>query len=220
MANKKKHNKRPAPTAKSRPQTRPLPPPRQGSRRGLLLIALGLAVVVVVGLVLANRGGDDGETAAAQFPGPACVEDSRMDTYSKSGAHTDAPGYSGPIGPGNNPQYKVNPPSGGDHLSRPIGPGAYAGDRVPPDGNLVHSLEHGYVIVWHKPDIPETDKAALRRVFDLYPRDTLIVERTNMEKPVAATAWNKRLLCDGVNEGRLAEFIRSNRNKAPEKVPH
>ena len=36
------------------------------------------------------------------------------------------------------------------------------------------------MIVWHKPDIPEADKAALRRVFDLYPRDTLIVERANI----------------------------------------
>jgi hypothetical protein len=199
------------------------------SRRGWLLVALAaLAVLAVIAVASqrdsgGNKGSTDDTTTATNDPNVHCTTDSRMDTYSTKGSgvvHTDAPGYDGPLSPHDNPRYTVNPPSGGDHLSRAVPPGIYEGDRVPPDGNLVHSLEHGYVIVWYKPDLPAEDKAVLRQVFNDIPRDTLLVERANMDTPVAATAWDKRLLCDGVDKARLEAFIKANRNQAPEKIPH
>lgn len=43
--------------------------------------------------------------------------------------------------------YTFNPPTSGDHYPNWITKGVY--DTPRPDGNLVHSLEHGYVIVWY-----------------------------------------------------------------------
>ncbi len=43
--------------------------------------------------------------------------------------------------------YNFNPPTSGDHYDQWITKGVY--DTPRPDGNLVHSLEHGYVIIWY-----------------------------------------------------------------------
>ena len=43
--------------------------------------------------------------------------------------------------------YNFNPPTGGDHYASWITKGFYEEPRY--DGNLVHSLEHGYVIIWY-----------------------------------------------------------------------
>jgi hypothetical protein len=201
----------------------------QRGQRWLLFGVLGIVlVVVVVSIIGATVGNDDDQASdtatTADTSSAACMSDTRMDHYSSEDkvpvVHTDSPGYEGPLAPRDNPTYTVNPPSGGDHLSMAVSPGVYEGDRVPPDGNLVHSLEHGYVIIWFRPDISDADKQALRVVFDKYRRDTLLVERTDMERPVAATAWGRRTLCDGVDQGKLSSFIEDFRNKAPEKIPH
>jgi hypothetical protein len=43
--------------------------------------------------------------------------------------------------------YNFNPPTGGDHYASWITKGFY--DEPRHDGNLVHSLEHGYIIFWY-----------------------------------------------------------------------
>lgn len=144
-----------------------------------------------------------------------------MDVYSAGAVvHTDHPAYAGPLAPPESPQYTVNPPSGGDHLSRATPVGVYQGANVPADGNLVHALEHGYVILWFRSDVANSERAALDSVFQELRRDTLLVERTDMPTPVAATAWGQRILCQSADRKTLADFVVSARNKAPEKIPH
>lgn len=144
-----------------------------------------------------------------------------MDAYSLNGVvHTDHPGYAGPLAPKDNPKYTVNPPSGGDHLSRASSAGVYQGANVPLDGNLVHALEHGYVILWFKPSATPAERAVLDSVFQELRRDTLLVERADMPTPIAATAWQQRLLCQGADRATLAGFVTTARNQAPEKIPH
>jgi hypothetical protein len=145
----------------------------------------------------------------------ACTADTKMDVYS-SPPHTDTPAYKGPLTPRNNPTYTVNPPSGGDHLSVAVPAGIYTGSNVPPDGNLVHSLEHGYVIVWFKPGLLDQ----VRPVYDFAPRDVLLVERATMDTQVAATAWHHRLLCSAVDLAQLKSFVQQYANKGPEAVAH
>lgn len=174
------------------------------------------ALLVAAALAGCSDGDDDPEVTDS---GVQCVTDARIDVYSEGGVvHTDAPGYKGPLG--NPPTYTVNPPSGGDHLSRSVGPGVYAGLNVVPDGIAVHTLEHGYVILWHRSDAPVADITAIRDVQAKYNRDALVVERKEMDVPIAATAWKQRLLCSGADADKLGEFIEKSRNKAPEKIPH
>ena len=48
---------------------------------------------------------------------------------------------------GNPVTFNFNPPTGGDHFASWITKGFYNEPRH--DGNLVHSLEHGYIIIWY-----------------------------------------------------------------------
>jgi hypothetical protein len=48
---------------------------------------------------------------------------------------------------GSKTNYKFNPPTAGDHYPSWITKGFY--DEPRPDGNLVHSLEHGYIVLWY-----------------------------------------------------------------------
>jgi hypothetical protein len=209
-------------------QKRPVPV-ASGRQRWLALAVVGavlLAVVILIAVIGGGNKSDDDDNGDAAVPGAdiTCVSDTRMDHYSSEDkvpvVHTDSPGYAGPLSPRNDPEYTVNPPSGGDHLSMAVGPGTYEGDRVPLDGNLVHSLEHGYVIIWHQPGLTDDDLAGIQDVRRKFPRDVLVVERSAMDKPVVATAWGNRLLCDGVNVGALNNFVDHFRNQAPEKIPH
>ncbi|HZQ26116.1 MAG TPA: DUF3105 domain-containing protein [Acidimicrobiales bacterium] len=187
----------------------------------MVYAAMGAVLAIVLALVLvgANTGSNTSSSTTATTAGAKtadCTSDTNMDVYTKGGSHTDASGYDGPLRPLNNPTYTVNPPSGGDHLSVPAPAGVYTGNNVPPDGNLVHSLEHGYVIIWFKPGLLDQ----VRPVYNAYPKDVLLVERSNMDQPVAATAWGHRLLCSGVDVNQLKAFVARYRNQGPEKIPH
>lgn len=171
--------------------------------------------------VLATAAGcndDDGGVSEEALEAAGCTTDTRMDPYTEGGNHVDAPGYNGPLA--NPPTYSVDPPSGGDHLTQAVPPGVYGGLNIRPDGNLVHSLEHGYVILWYRSDAPMGDITLVRDVGQEYARDTLVVERSDMPAPIAATAWEQRLLCPRANAEILGDFVERARNKAPEKVPH
>src|SRR5258708_5258310 len=52
--------------------------------------------------------------------------------------------------------YNSNPPAGGNHYATPAHAGFY--ETPPADGYLVHSLEHGAVILWYNPKLLTTDE--------------------------------------------------------------
>ncbi len=54
------------------------------------------------------------------------------------------------VPPGSVVNYEFNPPTSGNHYGEPSKPGMY--DIPPADGNLVHSLEHGYIIISYNCD--------------------------------------------------------------------
>ena len=119
-----------------------------------------------------------------------------------------------------NPTYEVNPPAGGNHTPQAASAGVFTAETAPPDGQLVHALEHGYVVLWHRPDIDEPSLAALRDVAGKHARDVLIVPRASLPTPVAATAWHARLGCGSVEADTMERFITTFANQGPEKVPH
>lgn len=117
-----------------------------------------------------------------------------------------------------NPTYEVNPPAGGAHTPEAASEGVYDPGEAPADGPLVHALEHGFIVIWYDPTISAAD---LERLEDIaededYSNATLLVPREGMDVPVAATAWHERLLCPGVEEKPLTEFIKARRDQGPE----
>jgi len=116
--------------------------------------------------------------------------------------------------------YRVIPPAGGDHDPSPAPSGFYTTDNDPGDPHVVHSLQHGYVVIWYRPGLSSGDVDQLRTLVDQYTPDVLVVPEASMSVPVAATAWHHRLLCGQVEPPTLAKFVTTYRNKGPERVPH
>jgi hypothetical protein len=127
-------------------------------------------------------------------------------------------------------RYPSDPPAGGEHDPVPAQDGAYA--VSPGVQRLVHTLEHGRVIVWFDRDLPRAARASLKAYFDDDSRLMILVpDTTDMEYDVAATAWNRkpgkygtgRLLgCREYSDDvytALEAFKKRNRGKGPELIP-
>ncbi len=222
MASKKKRpNPPPPPQRKAPPRTRPVAGARESQREAAArtaaretlrrrLVAGGLVVVaaVAVGAYVVNNGRADARLDA-QLTAGSCRTDTEADPTA------GAPGNHVP-----SPTYAVDPPAGGNHLGTgAASAGTYAGAQVPSDGLVVHSLEHGYVVLWHQPGIPEADKARLKVLQEDNGTDVIVVERASLSVPVAATAWGQRLLCGAFEPEVLQRFVDERVGDGPEDVP-
>jgi hypothetical protein len=178
---------------------------RQRVRAAVLLVA-GLLLLVGLGiayLVVQDRRVDALERRLAV---PGCTTDTRADGTKGGGHVTD-------------PTYAVEPPAGGDHLEDWSKAGTYSAADAPADGLLVHSLEHGYVILWHRSDVPAEVVSRLRQVAQRHRDDVLVVERPGSPVPVAATAWGQRLLCQDAQVDAIEAFLDLYVGEGPEDVP-
>ncbi len=125
--------------------------------------------------------------------------------------------------------YSTNPPDSGRHYIEPATDGAY-GD-APEDEELVHGLEHGRVIVWVKPNLPEEERANLKALFDEDTYQMFLVPRADMPYAVAASAWNAEPVPNGTGRlmlcreftpeiyDALRAFRDEHRSRGPEPVP-
>ena len=112
-----------------------------------------------------------------------------------------------------------DPPSGGPHfgsnLGGPICTGIY--DEPLPDGNVIHSLEHGMVWITYNPDlIDENGLEVVRDVADAFGNDVVLSPRPQNAMPVVAVSWGRILRLDPVDEDQLRDFVSTNRNHSPE----
>jgi hypothetical protein len=127
-------------------------------------------------------------------------------------------------------KYASKPPTSGQHYQVPAEDGAY---EDPPDvKELVHTLEHGRVIVWFKKSLPADQRAALKKYYD---DDTyqmvLVPDTTGMKYAVAVTAWNRDPQPNGTGQllgcaqygdeifTAIESFKDENRSRGPEPVP-
>ncbi len=184
-------------------------------RLGALVLA---GLVGVVGIRLLGHG--SGAGSAAEPPALSAAlrtsveqDGCRADELTDPG-RTHVPAAS----------YRIDPPAGGDHDPVPAAAGFYDDTDVPADGHLVHSLEHGFVIVWYRP--AATAPTTLDGLRDLTRRDrwVLVAPRPSMSTTLAATAWHRRLLCPATAAatatsaaGPIATFADAFRDKGPEK---
>lgn len=227
MASKKKKPKKaappPAPVAKKPPRAaaQPQGPTRREQeraarakqqrsdklRRTVGTIGLVAVVAAVVGGYLLFDRRQDAQLREALTSG-SCETDRETDPTGGAGQnHVPSPSYA------------VNPPAGGNHLASAARAGVYSGPSVPPDGLLVHSLEHGYIVAWHSPDLPAEQKEQLEEFQREHQDDVIVVERANLPVPVAATAWGHRLLCQQVEPAVLERFFEERVGDGPEDVP-
>lgn len=145
-------------------------------------------------------------------------------------ALSDAPGQLGahippctPIG------YPTNPPMGGTHYSVWAQFRAY--DAPVPHGFLVHSMEHGAIVLYHRclnSECPELD-AALRAIADSEDADPLcsvtlsrnriiVVPDPTLDVPVAASAWGHMYRATCFDEASIRAFIMEHYAMASENL--
>ncbi len=177
--------------------------------RNRALIAGGVAAIVaVVGFVLVSDKRERDQQAAG-FQTASCRFDRESDSDNGAGRNHVAA-----------PTYQVDPPAGGNHTPQAAGAGDYTLENKPSDGLIVHALEHGYVVLWYRPDVDGLTLSALRDVAARHSRDVLVVPRPSIPTPVAATAWHARLLCEGIETDTIDRFVTTFANQGPEKIEH
>ncbi len=113
------------------------------------------------------------------------------------------------------PTYDAAPPSGGDHIDVWLDCGVY--DVPVPDGNAVHSLEHGAVWFAYDPDA-DIDVDLLVALADQQSDRVIVSPYPDIDAPVVAVAWERRLEVDSAADPRLQEFLDTyvNSDAAPE----
>lgn len=122
------------------------------------------------------------------------------------------------VSEGTQVQYSTNPPTSGPHYPNPQPGGIY--DKPVPDGNLVHGMEHGAVILWYKSDIPATQSAQLKSIFSsVTVGKKIMVPRDNLDVPVALTSWGRLLKLQTIDENQIKAFMETNEDRGPEKAP-
>jgi Protein of unknown function (DUF3105) len=201
--------------------------------------ALALAVIVVVAVfVLGSGSGEEGsEQRASLYPPDGAVARPGETDVSKA---ADAAGCQvkeeraksrDHVGnPAEQIPYSSNPPMTGRHYE--IAAEDQAFTEPPPDASVVHSLEHGRVNVWFKPDAPKKVRADLKATYDSEQGyQLLLIPRPNMAYQMAATAWGRKpeplgtgylLGCQTVDAQAmtaLRAFIDEHRGNGPEPVP-
>lgn len=132
------------------------------------------------------------------------------------------------VAEGTNPgPFNSDPPSSGEHYSSPLPAGFYTPAQAEqlgeyPEGYLVHSLEHGYVVFWYNceaPGVTDCDGIldGIRQVMNEYDNVKLIAfPWSSIDVPVAMTSWGHRLLMEEFDPDAATGFIDRNRFRAPE----
>lgn len=117
-------------------------------------------------------------------------------------------------------RYRSNPPHSGPHDPVAAEDGIY--DEAPPTEALVHSLEHGRIVVQFRPTVSDEVKGQLKSLHDEDPSHMLLVPNARMPYEVAATAWTKVLGCPKATPGvfdAIRAFKVRHRDRGPEYVP-
>jgi len=229
--------------AKARPQDRRGTPPGKGSppgkgklakgaaarrleakrRRQRTLLWTGVAVVAVVALIalIVWQGRDQPQATAARPVSAAALESGRQAAGSE-GVKSFAEAGRTHIGPGEQPDdWNSNPPTSGDHLASPLGPGVYDGEQDM--RALVHNLEHGYVVILYR-NIPADQQDQLREfVRERSGSKLVLAPWSGLERDgVALVAWRNLELLQRVNMDVVQAFVNdflvpgATRSSAPE----
>ncbi len=116
--------------------------------------------------------------------------------------------------------YNTNPPTSGPHYAESAPAGFY--EQPVADGYLVHSLEHGYVIIWYSCDgLTEQAcaqlKSDVRSLSENSPK-VIGMPRSGLETPVVLTSWGRIMPLEAFDAAQIRAYIRANLNRAPE--PH
>jgi hypothetical protein len=166
----------------------------------LMWVAIGVAVLVVVGFVVWQ-----GARPAAGESFPIMVGSPHIATDTDPGI------------------YNSDPPTSGPHYAEEARAGLYDTNSYKyPAGYLVHNLEHGYIIFWYNCSILDDSacaqlKTQLQTVIDdVGGRKVIAYPWPSLDVPVVATSWGRLQKFETFDTAEAIAFYRANLNNAPE----
>jgi hypothetical protein len=198
------------------PPKRPVQSPKQRSaprderRSRLILYALGGSGFVILAIVAAAfvfAGGDNDESSATNAI--AALREAGC-TYSNPKSQGRDHVEDLPVG------FKPNstPRASGPHSNQTIIYGAYT-DTVP-ELNAVHNLEHGAVIIWYGPDVPESTVDQITEYYNGEPNGLIVSQHPQLDDEIALVAWTHVARCPRFDENAANRFIDQFGFKGPE----
>lgn len=113
--------------------------------------------------------------------------------------------------------YNSNPPTSGPHYGdRVAGPGIKS--KQLPDELVLHSLEHGAVVLWYKADLPNEEVDKIKEAFQGASGKKIMLPRADLDVPIALTSWGYLLKLESIDAEKIKAFIEINNDRAPEKA--
>jgi hypothetical protein len=197
------------------PPKRPVQSPKQRSaprderRNRLILYALAASGFVILAIVAAafvfvgGNGASNPSDAIAALREAGCTY---TNPKSQGREHVeDLP-----------PNFKPNstPRTSGPHSNQTIIYGAYT-DTVP-ELNAVHNLEHGAVIIWYGPDVPESTVDQINEYYNGDPNGLIVSQHPQLADDIALVAWTHVARCPRFDENAADQFIDQFGFKGPE----
>jgi hypothetical protein len=179
------------------------------SRNQIIIGSIVLVVILVGGVFLMSKSsGSDAktETAKSNYKWQKLPDLGR--THVKEGTHVT---------------YNSNPPTSGPHY--PIWQKYGILDKPVADELLVHSLEHGYVIMsYNCAKLPKgtscdtlkqqlTEITKEKRTWKL-----IVIPRPSLDVPLALTAWTYLDKMEKFDKNRILAFIDDFRDHGPEQT--
>ncbi len=122
--------------------------------------------------------------------------------------------------------HNTDPPTSGPHYASTLRAGFYEESDLEglgefPEGYLLHSLEHGYVIFYYNCDNYQGDCETLKQdiqgvmaAFENF--KVIAVPWESIAEPVVMTSWGRMLRVDRFDTGEARQFVDRNRFRAPE----
>ena len=180
---------------------------QQSMSKGIFIIAAVIAIAIAVYLVSTNPSVDRPTESVG-------VSVAQMSD-------------SGHVETGIDVDYSTDPPTSGQHYGAPMPAGVYnAGDIIAPfpESNIVHSMEHGYVVFWYNCSSMslaacEQLKSQIAAVLSKVGSQKVIVYPWNtIAESLVMTSWTQIQRFSTFDADLAADFVLANRShpRAPE----
>lgn len=113
--------------------------------------------------------------------------------------------------------YISNPPTSGPHWPAPAKSGIY--DKELADEQIIHNMEHGHIVIGYKPDASDEVKSKLKEIVESDNWKVVLMPRSKNESMIALSAWGRVLNMNDLDTAKVEDFIKTYRNRGPEKTP-
>jgi len=183
----------------------------------LMALAIGIGVAIAIGGViyvsfLSGGGNADGIEGASLDDSGDSEALAAVEQFPNEGTQH--------VPSSQNVTYAQSPPLSGPHYDRPTEGGFY--ENPQPAGNIVHSLEHGAVVIYYNESaMNESTRTSLQQFANTHTgtwRSVIVVpnENASAESDFVLTAWRNRMYMDSYDAQVVFEFLSEFLGRGPE----